>query len=127
MNRALIPYYVSRAILSALFGYVISTGAGATLGASMGALTFVGFLWYAHNGRYLIDTSTPLFPLRRDDRGSAIRDRAVVTSVAIAGVTYAALGLLSRGLPIPLSIGWLAIVVGVVSYFVVSNWLFMKR
>jgi hypothetical protein len=113
MNRALIPYYVSRAILSALFGYVISTGAGVTLGASMGALTFVGFLWYAHNGR--------------DDRGSAIRDRAVVTSVAIAGVTYAALGLLSRGLPIPLSIGWLAIVVGVVSYFVVSNWLFMKR
>ncbi|HLC03651.1 MAG TPA: hypothetical protein VJK02_11485 [Anaerolineales bacterium] len=127
MNRALIPFYVSRALLSALFGYLISTGAGITLGALMGALTFVGFLWYAHSGRYLVDTSSPLFPLRRDARGNAIRDRSVVVSLALAGLSYAVLAILSRALPLQPSIGWLAIIVGVVTYFALSNWLFIRR
>ncbi len=47
-----------------------------------------GFLWYAHSGRYLIDPSKPLFPLRRDDRGNAIRDRALAVSVSVGGLSY---------------------------------------
>ena len=127
MNRALIPYYASRALLSALLGYVISSAAGALAGAILGLVTFLGFLWYAHSGRYLVDTSSPLFPLRRDDRGSAIRDRSVVVAVTIAGLTYAVLSVLSALLQLQAPIGWLAIAVGVVSYFAASNWLFLKR
>jgi hypothetical protein len=126
MNRALIPYYTSRALLSAIFGYVISSAAGVLPGAILGAVTFLGFLWYAHSGRYLVDTSSPLFPLRRDARGSAIRDRSVVVAVTIAGLTYAILSILSPLLPLQAPIGWLAIIIGVVSYFAASSWLFIR-
>ncbi len=127
MNRALTPYYLSRALLSALFGYLISTGAGLAVGAILGCLTFLAFVWYAHSGRYLVDTSTPLFPLRRDARANAIRDRSLVVAVALAGLTYALLAILSRAFALQPSIGWLAIVVGVVCYFALSNWLFIRR
>lgn len=127
MKRELIPYYLSRAVLSAVFGYLVSSGAGPVLGALLGGLVFCGFLWYAHSGRYLIDTRSPLFPLRRDARGNAIRDRAVVVAVGVAGVMYAALAILARLLAIPSSIAGLALVAGVVSYFAVSNWLFIQR
>lgn len=126
MNRALTPYYVSRAVLSALFGYLISTGAGLAVGAVLGGLTFLAFVWYAHSGRYLVDTSNALFPLRRDARASAIRDRSLVVSVALAGLTYALLAILSQQLSIQPYIGWLAVVVGVVCYFALSNWLFIR-
>ena len=127
MNRALIPYYLSRAFLSALFGYLVATNAGAVTGMVLGGLTFLGFLWYAHSGRYLIDYSTPLFLLRRDDRGNAIRDRAVVVSVTVSALSYLALSILAHLLSINLSLGWLAIAIGIVCYFLVSNWLFIKR
>jgi len=127
MNRVLIPYYVSRAFLSVFFGYLVSTSAGLMTGGVLGGLTFLGFLWYAHSGRYLIDYSTPLFPLRRDDRGNSIRDRAVVVSVTVGGLSYLALSILAHLLSINLSLGWLAIALGVVCYFLVSNWLFLKR
>jgi hypothetical protein len=127
MNRALTPYYVSRAVLSALFGYLISTGAGLAVGAVLGGLTFLAFVWYAHSGRYLLDTSTPLFPLRRDARADAIRDRSLVVSVAIAGLAYAILAMLSQTLDLSASIAWLAIVIGVVCYFALSTWFFIRR
>jgi hypothetical protein len=127
MSRALIPYYVSRAFLSALFGYLISTSAGLVTGVALGGLTFLGFLWYAHSGRYLIDYSTPLFPLRRDDRGNAIRDRAVVVSVTVGGLSYLALTILSHLLSINLSPGGLAVALAIVCYFLASNWMFLKR
>jgi len=44
MNRGLIPYYLSRAFLSALFGYLVSTSAGLVTGVVLGGLTFLGFL-----------------------------------------------------------------------------------
>lgn len=127
MNRALIPYYFSRGFLSAVFGYLVSTGVGLVTGVVLGGLTFLGFLWYAHSGRYLIDYSTPLFPLRRDDRGNAIRNRAVVVAVTVGGLSYPALCFLARLLSINLSPGGLAVALGVVCYFLVSNWLFTER
>ena len=127
MNRALIPYYFSRGFLSAVFGYLVSTGVGLVTGVVLGGLTFLGFLWYAHSGRYLIDYNTPLFPLRRDDRGNAIRNRAVVVAVTVGGLSYLALSILANIVSINLSPGGLAVALGVVCYFLVSNWLFVKR
>jgi ABC-type antimicrobial peptide transport system permease subunit len=127
MKRSLIPYYVSRGLLSALFGYLISSTLGFAAGAVMAILMFLAFVWYVQSGRYLVDTSSPLFPLRRDPRGNAIRDRSVVVSVALAGLTYAALAVASHWLSLPFAVGWLAIVVGVIAYFAVSNWLFVRH
>lgn len=127
MRRELIPYYVSRAFLSALLGLLISSGNGTWMGVILGLAVYVGFIWYAHSGRYLVDTTNPLFPLRRDARGMAIRDRAVVISVGIGGVAYLGLSIASHLLSISAPIGSWAFALGVVAYFVITNWLFIKQ
>ena len=127
MKRELVPYYVSRAALSALFGWVFSLGGGRWWpGALMGVLTFAGFVWYAHSGRYLIDPSQPLTPLRRDARGEDIRNRAVVIAVVVGGVAYGALSLLGLAVALPPNVGAWALLGGVATYFAVSNWLYVK-
>jgi hypothetical protein len=126
-ERALLPYYLSRALLSALLGLALALGGSAWwLGALTGALAFAGFLWYAHSGFYLVDTSRPLAPLRRDERGKAIRDRAAVVALAVGGVTFGALALLGQAVGLlPNATNW-ALLVGVIAYFVVSNWLYLR-
>lgn len=126
MNRKLMPYYVSRAALSALFGWFLALSAGPWVGALAGILVFAGFVWYAHSGRYLVDTSNRLFPLRRDARASAIRDRATVTAVGVAGAVFLAIAIAVWALGLELRTGSLALAAGVVTYFVVTNWLFVR-
>jgi hypothetical protein len=127
LERALLPYYLSRALMSALLGLALALGGGAWwLGALIGALTYAGFLWYAHSGFYLVDTSRPLAPLRRDERGKAIRDRAAVAALAVGGVAFAALSLLGQTVSLPLNAATWALLVGVIAYFVVSNWLYLR-
>jgi hypothetical protein len=126
-ERALLPYYLSRALMSALLGLALALGGSAWwLGALTGALTFAGFLWYAHSGFYLVDTSRPLAPLRRDERGKAIRDRAAVAALAVGGVTFGALALLGQAVSLPPNATNWALLVGVIAYFVVSNWLYLR-
>jgi hypothetical protein len=127
MKRVLIPYYVSRAVLSALLGVVVAypdrpwwTGLG------VGALVFAVFLWYAHSGHYQIDPTTPLTPLRRDERGGAIRDRAVVWAVAAGGILFALLSLAGAVFQTTIAAGSLALLSSVVIYFAVSNWLHIR-
>lgn len=127
MKRTLIPYYVSRAALSALFGWFFSLTMSLWVGVVAGIVVFAGFLWYAHSGRYLIDESTPLFPLRRDDRGKAIRDRSTVLAVVVTGLAFLGISLGVWASGAPSQLGWLAVVTGVVTYFVASNWLFVKN
>ena len=128
MTRALIPYYVSRAILSALAGLIVTLGGLPWwVGLLTGLLTFGGFLWYAHSGFHLVDTSTPLTPLRRDERGRAIRDRAVVAAVVVGGLVYGVLSLTELALPLLPAAGAWALLAGVITYFVASNWLYAKR
>jgi len=127
MKRELIPYYISRAFLSALVGLLISSGNGIWMGVLLGLVVYIGFIWYAHSGRYLIDTTTPLFPLRRDARGMAIRDRAAAISVAIGGLAYLGLSIASQLFPIKAHIGSWALALGMLAYFAISNWLFIKQ
>ena len=127
MKRELIPYYVSRAFLSALLGLLISSGNGTWMGVLLGLAVYVGFIWYAHSGRYLVDTTNPLFPLRRDARGMAIRDRAVVISVGIGGFAYLGLSIASHIFSMSAPIGSWAFALGVVAYFVITNLLFIKQ
>jgi hypothetical protein len=127
MKRVLIPYYVSRAVLSALLGAAFVLGGQPWwLGVLMAAVLFAGFLWYAHSGRYAIDPSTPLTPLRRDERGNAIRDRAVVWAVVVGGVLFAALSLAGTVFQVTIAAGSLAMLSGVITYFAVTNWLYTR-
>jgi hypothetical protein len=48
MKRSLIPYYVSRGLLSALFGYLISSTLGFAAGAVMAILMFLAFVSGRH-------------------------------------------------------------------------------
>lgn len=127
MKRELLPYYLSRALLSALLGYIISGGIGIWWGIAMGLVVFVGFVWYAHSGWFLVDTSNPIFPLQRDARGKAIRDRAVVLAVAIGGLAYFILSVISMVTSYELRAGSLSLALGVLGYFFISYWMFVMQ
>lgn len=127
MKKALIPYYLSRAVLAGLVGWILSSGMGLWVGVVTGALAYAGFLWYAHSGRYLVDTSHPLTPLRRDARGVAIRDRSLVLAVGFGGLFYALAILLSRMVVLPGNIGSWAVLAGVLVYFGATAWYFRRQ
>jgi hypothetical protein len=127
MKRELIPYYISRAALSALFGLLIGWQSGWWLGVLTGVVMLAMFVWYAHSGRYLIDPSRPLAPLRRDERGKVIRDRALVAGVVVGGLVVAGLGVAGLVWPLSTNLGSVGMLAGVITYFAVSNWLFVRR
>jgi hypothetical protein len=128
MKRELIPYYISRGLLSVFMGIVVSGGFNAwQVGVLVGGIVFVGFIYYAHCGHYLVDTSRPLMPLRRDERGMYIRDRASVAGIAVGGAAYALFYALSLILPLPFSAGGMALAVGVLAYFVVTTRMYAKK
>lgn len=54
----------------------------------MGLLVFAVFLYYLHSARYLVDASHPFFPLRRDERSTAIRNHALIIAVEVFAVFY---------------------------------------
>jgi hypothetical protein len=127
MKSELVPYYISRGVLSVLIGVMIFWGGSPWwMALLIGILVFAGFLWYAHSGFYLVDTSQPLTPLRRDARGKTIRDRAVVISVVVGAAVYLALSLAGLVLPFTLPPLSLAVPAAVIAYFVVSTWLFLR-
>ncbi|MCB9008599.1 MAG: hypothetical protein H6656_14725 [Ardenticatenaceae bacterium] len=127
MKRELIPYYVSRAMLAVLFGFYVAFSNAVWLGLLLGIVTFVGFLWYAHGGWYLIEPATPLYPLRRDKRGEAIRDRAILVAVTAAILFYVIFSRIAKAFVLTVSIGSWAFVLGAVTYLAVSYWLYWKR
>ena len=126
MKKELIPYYISRLIVAVLFGTLFALSSpGIWYGITFGLIIYIGMIWYAHNGRYIIDTSTPLFPLRRDDRGKSIRDKALVYAVGIGAISYLLLMLVKMLWLPPFNLGSLAIIIAVIAYFGISNWMYI--
>lgn len=127
MKRELIPYYLSRAVIAAVLGLLfVLSGNAWWFGLLIGLLVYAGFIWYAHSGHYLIDTSKPLTPLRRDERGKDIRNQALVLAVVVGGVTIALLSLAGRLLSLPSQLGPIALLVAFVTYFAASEWMFAR-
>ena len=125
MKKELMPYYVSRAVLSTAFALAfIYLGGVIWMGISLGVLSFAGFIWYAHSGHYLVDPSSPFTPLRRDARGKVIRDRAVVVAVAVGGVAFFLLFVARTLLGWQINLDSISLLIGVIAYFVVSNFLY---
>jgi hypothetical protein len=129
MKRELTVYYISRAVLSALLAILLMGQGGLAwwFGAILGMLLYGGFLYYAHSGHYLIDPGMLLIPLRRDERAGWVRDRALAAAVAIGGMSFAALSLIGQWLPLSASLSSVALALGIVTYFGVSEWLFARR
>lgn len=127
MKRELAPYYVSRATMAVLFGYYVALSGPVWLGIVLGIVTFAGFIWYAHSGWYLIEPATPLYPLRRDKRGEAIRDKAVLLAVTAAFLFYAVFSKVMGIFSLVVSAGSWAFVLGIATYFATSYWLYWKR
>ncbi|MCD6577326.1 MAG: hypothetical protein J7K66_04845 [Anaerolineaceae bacterium] len=126
MKRELIPYTISRAVISALLGILFSFSNSVWMGILIGSLTFFGFIWYAHSGWFLIDTTTPLTPLRRDARGKEIRNRALVIAVAAGGLVYGISALLNQILPLSNNMDGWALIAGGIIYFSISSWFYIK-
>lgn len=125
MKKELIPYYISRLIIAALFGTLFALSSpNIWYGVIIGLIIYAGMIWYAHNARYIIDTSTPFFPLRRDERGKSIRDKALVYAVTIGALSYLLLILIKTLWMPPVNLGSLAIIIAVIAYIGISNWMY---
>lgn len=125
MKHKLIPYYVSRLLLSAAIAAACMLDGPIPWWGGLGAglVAFAGFLWYAHSGHYVVDTTTPLFPIRRDARGKVVRDRALVLAVIVGSLFYGGLWLLGQALSLPYAPHIVAIPAAVLAYFGATVWL----
>ena len=127
MKKELSVYYITRAALALLIGFLFTKAGWPLWGSVLIAILMFGlFVWYAHSGHFLIDESTPLTPLRRDARAKVIRDRALVSAVVIGGVTYGLMGFLSQFTALAPAVKNLALVIGLLAYFVISQVMFTR-
>jgi hypothetical protein len=124
MNRKFLPYYLSRAVLSAAFAILVF---GLTWKATLLAAVLFGlFLLYLHSGWFRIDPSHPLKPIRRDDRGRDIQRKALIAAVVAGMLVYIILTQASGFLGMSLGAGPLALALGVLTYFATQFTLFAR-
>jgi len=70
-------YYISRGILSVVFGVVfVILGNPLWMGILVGVLGIAFFIWAPHSGRYAVHPKYGATALRRDERTQAINDKA---------------------------------------------------
>jgi hypothetical protein len=113
MKKQFLPYYLSRALLSAVFAIVL---AGFTWKAFIIALVFFGlFLLYLHSGWFEVRTENKLFPLRRDSRGQLIQRKALIYAVILGVIAYFSLTLALSSFDI--ASGNIAFAIAVIAYF----------
>lgn len=126
IDQRLLPYYVTRALISTLLGFWMATELHTWLGGLLiGALVFIGFLWIAHGGWYQIKPEHPLFPVRRDERGQAIRNQALAAAVAVGGVVFAIASVLTPSLSLAISASTLGVLTALGCYAAVTCWRFL--
>jgi hypothetical protein len=125
MRRDLLPYYISRAVLAALVGWFMSSQLGLWLGIGMGLIIYAAFIWYAHSGRYMVDASNPLFPLRRDARGNVVRDKAVLAAVVVGLFVYLVIFLVNIFFQTSVPNTSVPLALAILTYFAASQWLFI--
>lgn len=116
MKREFVPYYISRAAFSAAFALLVF---GFTWEAALFAvLVFSLFLLYLHSGWFRVDLAHPLFPLRRDDRGTAIQRKALIAAIVVGLLAYLTLTQFTWPTGVAGAAGSLALVAGVIVYFI---------
>jgi hypothetical protein len=114
-------YYISRAILSAVFGLLFALSSGTWwAGALIGIVAFGFFLWAPRSGRYAVHPEYGMTALRRDERTQIINDRAARNAFIAVGLAIGA-GLLyfnAVGMAVPTSILSLILILAIGVYYV---------
>ena len=124
MKREFLPYYVSRFILSSIFGILML---GINWKALILTLVFFGlFLLYLHSGWFSVDLTNPLLPLRRDSRGQLIQRRALIILIVVGVFTYFSLRQLSNIFGLSFISGNIAFAIAIIAYFTSQFLLFIK-
>ena len=124
MSRTFLPYYISRAILSAIFSWLVF---GLSWIAFLFSIIIFGlFLLYLHSGWFKVDPKNPLLPLRRDDHGQSVQRKAILIAIVVGFLTYLSLSQLTSALGLGLSSGSIALAVATIAYFASQFVLFIK-
>ena len=87
-------YYVSRAIVSIVFGGLFYlSGSSLWTAILMGSVAFMWFLWAPHSGRYAVHPELGVTALRRDERTQQINDHAARNAFVVLGMAIAILSI----------------------------------
>ena len=120
-------YYLSRGLVSIIFGGLVYLVSGAILAGLVSALlVFVTFIYLSRSGRYLVKPQHGITALRRDEWAQNIAQRSgrnawvVVTIAGSVLVLY--YGLLSPG-DVPVSLLGGVLLFGLVTYYVSDYWM----
>lgn len=115
MKRIFLPYYISRAVLSALVSVLML---GFTWMALIFGRVFFGFfLLYLHSGWFQVDPANSFFPLHRDARGQQAQRKALIFAICAGLVAYFALSQLSIHTGLALTAANIPLGIGVLAYF----------
>ena len=85
-------YYLSRALISIVFGgFFVMTGSPWWMAILAAGVAFGFFLWAPHSGRYTAHPEAGVTAMQRDERTQAIADKAarnafVVLAFSVAGI-----------------------------------------
>jgi hypothetical protein len=112
-------YYVSRAILSALFGFFFAQTGPWWAGVVVGIAAFGFFLWAPRSGRYAVHPEYGVTALRRDERAQLVNDRAARNAFIATGLALGACLFYfgNSGISIPTTIFSLILGLGIVVYY----------
>jgi O-antigen/teichoic acid export membrane protein len=82
MKTTFLPFYLSRAILSAVFTF---GSMGFSIVAAAWALGLFGLcVFYLHSGWFSVDKSRPFTPMRRDQFALEVQRKSIIAAVLIA-------------------------------------------
>ena len=127
MTKNMIPYYLSRIILSAAFGLLLFiTGSPFWMVILISGLILAYFLWAPHSGRYSVHPDLGVTALRRDERTQAINDKAARNAFIVSMLTVGAIAIyfgLFGAINISISVLNIVLIIGVLTYFVSDLWL----
>jgi uncharacterized membrane protein len=114
-------YYVSRAIVSIVFGMLFYTsGSPWWIAILIGLAAFAWFLWAPRSGRYAVHPELGVTALRRDERTQQINDHAARNGFVVLGITVAILSVYFGSVlqtDVPVHILNYALILGAVTYF----------
>ena len=114
-------YYVSRAIVSIVFGGLFYlSGSFLWTAILMGSVAFMWFLWAPHSGRYAVHPEFGITALRRDENTQQINDQAARNAFIILGMAIAVLSIYFGSVlrtDIPVRMLNYALILGVLTYY----------
>jgi len=127
MTKNMLPYYLSRTILSAAIGLLLFvTGSTLWMVILISGLILAFFLWAPHSGRYSVHPELGVTALRRDERTQVINDKAARNAFIVSMLTVGAIAIyfgLFGAIYISISVFKIVLVIGGLTYIVSDLWL----